>query len=130
MNRPSSASRAPPPAAGPPPRRDGCLNPHALAIPDILRDLLVARGPSGHEGPAARVWRESASAFAAVHSDTLGTSFARVGPGGGAPTLAIVGHIDEIGLAITNIEESGLLSFSTIGGFSPEMLAGARVSIL
>jgi endoglucanase len=105
------------------------LNPHAVAIPDLLRDLLLARGPSGHEEEAARVWRDAASPFAEVHSDTLGTSFARVGPGGGAPTLAVVGHIDEIGVAITNIEESGLLSFSTIGGFSPELLAGVRVSI-
>ena len=100
-----------------------------MAIPELLRDLLVARGPSGHEGPAARVWRDAASEFAEVHSDTLGTSFARVAAGDGAPTLAIVGHIDEIGVAITNVEESGLLSFSTIGGFSPEMLAGVRVVI-
>jgi endoglucanase len=105
------------------------LNPLAVAIPDLLHDLLFARGPSGHEGPAAQVWRDAASGFAEVHSDTLGTSFARVRAGEGAPTLAIVGHIDEIGIAITNIEESGLLSFSTIGGFSPEMLAGVRVSI-
>ena len=100
-----------------------------MAIPDLLRDLLTAFGPSGHEGPAARVWRDAASAFAEVHSDTLGTSFARVRAGEGAPTLAIMGHIDEIGFAITNVEESGLLSFSTIGGFSPEMLAGVRITI-
>ena len=100
-----------------------------MAIPDLLRDLLLARGPSGHEGPAAQVWRDAASAFAEVHSDTLGTSFARVGPGEGAPTLAIVGHIDEIGIAITNIEESGLLSFSTIGGFSPDVFTGQRLVI-
>ena len=49
--------------------------------------------------------------------------------GEGAPTLAVVGHIDEIGVAITNIEESGLLSFSTIGGFSPDVLTGQRISI-
>jgi endoglucanase len=105
------------------------LNPQAVAIPDLLRDLLVANGPSGHEGPAARVWRDAASAFAEVSSDTLGTSFARVPAGERAPTFAIVGHIDEIGVAITNIEENGLLSFSTIGGFSPEMLAGVRLTI-
>ena len=100
-----------------------------MAIPDLLRELLLARGPSGHEGSAARVWRDAAAAFAEVHSDTLGTSFAGCGPREGAPTLAIMGHIDEIGFAITNVEESGLLSFSTLGGFSPEMLAGTRVSI-
>ena len=103
------------------------FNPQAVPIPDLLRDLLLARGPSGHEEPAARVWRDAASSFAEVHSDTLGTSFARVRAGDGAPTLAVVGHIDEIGVAITNIEESGLLSFSTLGGISPEILAGQRV---
>jgi putative aminopeptidase FrvX len=98
-----------------------------VPIPDLLRDLLLARGPSGHEEPAARVWRDAASSFAEVHSDTLGTSFARVRAAEGAPTLAVVGHVDEIGVAITNIEESGLLSFSTLGGITPEILAGQRV---
>jgi putative aminopeptidase FrvX len=105
------------------------LNPQAVPIPDLLRELLLARGPSGHEEPVARVWRDAASAFAEVHSDTLGTSFARVRAGEGAPTLAVVGHIDEVGVAITNIEESGLLSFSVVGGFSAETLAGQRVSL-
>ena len=101
----------------------------AVPIPDLLRALLVARGPSGHEEPAARVWREAASAFAEVHSDTLGTSFARVRAGDGAPTLALVGHIDEIGVAVTHVEENGLLSFTTIGGITPETLVGQRVRI-
>jgi endoglucanase len=107
------------------------LNPQTVPIPELLHDLLVAHGPSGHEGPAARVWRDAASAFAEVHSDTLGTSFARVRAAGGdgAPTLAIVGHIDEIGIAITNIEESGLLSISALGGFQPDVLIGQRVTI-
>jgi endoglucanase len=98
-----------------------------MAVPDLLRELLLARGPSGHEEPAARVWRDAASSFAEVGSDTLGTSFARVRAGEGAPTLALVGHIDEVGIAITNIEESGLLSFSVLGGCQPDMLAGQRV---
>jgi putative aminopeptidase FrvX len=105
------------------------LNPQAVAIPDLLRDLLLARGPSGHEEPAAAVWRAAASSFAEVHADTLGTTFARVRAGEGAPSLAVVGHIDEIGFAITNIEESGLLSYSALGGFSAEPLAGQRVVI-
>jgi endoglucanase len=60
----------------------------------------------------------------------MGSSFARVRSGDGAPTLALVGHIDEIGIAITNIEESGLLSFTTIGGISAEMLMGQRFELL
>jgi endoglucanase len=65
-----------------------------------------------------------------VSADTLGTSFARVrAAGAGGATLAVVGHIDEIGVAITNIEESGLLSFTTIGGIAPETLHGQRVEL-
>jgi endoglucanase len=101
-----------------------------VAVPDLLRALLVAPGPSGHEEEPTRIWREAASAFAEVTSDTLGTSYARVRAGEGAPTLAIVGHIDEIGIAITNVEQNGLLSFTTVGGISPETLHGQRFELL
>ena len=109
------------------------LNAQALvAAPDILISLLEAVGPSGHEEEASRVWREAASGFAKVSSDTLGTSFARVAAAGsgGSRALALVGHIDEIGVAITNIEQNGLLTVTTIGGISPEMLVGQRVRFL
>jgi putative aminopeptidase FrvX len=100
-----------------------------VPIPDLLRELLLAPGPSGHEEPAARVWRDAASVFAEVSGDTLGTSFARVPAGEGAPTLALVGHIDEIGVAVTSVGENGLLSYVTIGGFSPEVLLGQRIRL-
>jgi endoglucanase len=104
------------------------LNPQGLPIDGLLRALLLATGPSGHEEPAARVWREAASEFAEVEGDTLGTSFARV-PAGGAATLAVIGHIDEIGVAITHIDDAGLLAFRTLGGIQAEALANQRVVI-
>ena len=100
-----------------------------MTVPPLLRDLLTAVGPSGQEGPAAAVWREAAADFAEVESDTLGTSFARVRAGEGAPILALVGHIDEIGVAITHVGDDGLLSFSVLGGFEAEQMAGQRVLI-
>jgi endoglucanase len=101
-----------------------------MAAPELLTALLSASGPSGHEEEPARIWRDAASQFAEVTSDTMGSSFARVRAGEGAATLALVGHIDEIGIAVTNIEDSGLLSFTTIGGISPEMLMGQRFELL
>lgn len=101
-----------------------------MATPELLTALLTASGPSGHEEEPARIWREAASAFAEVTSDTLGSTFARVRAGDGAPTLAIVGHIDEIGVAVTNIEDNGLLSFTTIGGIAAETLHGQRIELL
>lgn len=135
-------------AAGLPPRswrqvhqvRDGELidrsvsrdwkNPQAMATPQLLRDLLSAPGPSGHEEAPALIWREAAARFGEVWSDTQGSSFVRVRSGDGAPTLAVMGHIDEIGITITNIEESGLLSYTTIGGVSPATLIGQRLELL
>jgi putative aminopeptidase FrvX len=106
------------------------LNAQAVAAPALLTALLEAPGPSGHEEEPARIWREAASSFAEVTNDTLGTSFARVRAADGAPTLALVGHIDQIGIAVTNIEDNGLLSVTTIGGMVPETLVGQRVEFL
>lgn len=94
----------------------------------LLTQLLEAHGPSGHEGPAAAVWRESAS-FAEVSSDSFGSSFARLPGEDGAVRLGLVGHIDEIGLAITHIDDKGLLWFNGIGGWDPQNLVGQRVTI-
>jgi putative aminopeptidase FrvX len=109
--------------------RPCCFNAQALAAPELLTALLVAPGPSGHEEAPARIWRDAASAFADVTSDTLGTSFARVRSAEGAPSFAVVGHIDEIGVAVTNVEDNGLLSFTTIGGIAAETLVGQRVEL-
>jgi putative aminopeptidase FrvX len=100
-------------------------------IPDLLRDLLKATGPSGHETEPARVWRQGVEAFATdVAADDLGSSRARVPGTKGGPTLAIFGHIDEIGLHVTHIEEGGHLRFGQVGGWDPTVLIGQRVRVI
>jgi putative aminopeptidase FrvX len=94
--------------------------------PALLDKLLRAAAPSGHEGPAASVWREAAS-FADLSADGLGSSIARVGDA--SPLLAVVGHIDEIGLVVTHIDEKGFLWFAPIGGWDPQILVGQRVEV-
>ncbi|HEU5142411.1 MAG TPA: M20/M25/M40 family metallo-hydrolase [Solirubrobacterales bacterium] len=95
-------------------------------IPSLLDRLLRPVAPSGHEEPAAAAWREAAS-FASLSADGLGSSIARIGEE--APLLAVVGHIDEIGLTITHIDDKGFLYFAPIGGWDPQILVGQRVSI-
>ncbi len=102
-----------------------------MRAPDLLQALLEAPGPSGHEEEPTRIWREAASAFADVTSDTLGTSFARVrSRRSDGATVALVSHIDEVGVTVTNVEDNGLLSFTTVGGISPETLSGQRIEFL
>jgi len=94
--------------------------------PGLLDRLLRTAGPSGYEAPAAAIWREEAS-FAALSADGIGSSVARIGEG--KPLLAIVGHIDEIGLVVRHIDEKGFLWFGAIGGWDPQVLVGQRVEI-
>jgi putative aminopeptidase FrvX len=101
-----------------------------VAVPSLLRSLLTAPGPSGYEAAPAAVWREAGSGFAEVSGDTLGSSVARVRGTGGGPLLAVVGHIDEIGLIVTHVDDSGFVFFRGVGGWSGEVLRGQRVEIL
>jgi putative aminopeptidase FrvX len=87
-----------------------------VAVPELLRRLLETPSPSGHEAPAAAVWRETAAAFAQVDEDAMGNSYARVAGSGGAPLLALFGHLDEIGLTVTSIDDEGFVRFRPIGG--------------
>src|SRR3954454_8868370 len=101
-----------------------------MPIPSVLRSLLTATGPSGYEAAPSAQWRDAASAFAEVSSDVMGSSTARVKGTAGGPTLAIVGHIDEIGLAVTHIDDRGFLYFRGIGGWLPEVLLAQRVEVM
>ena len=101
-----------------------------MPISETLRLLLSAPGPSGYETPAAQVWREAAAAFAEVTSNTMGSSVARVKGTAGGPTLAVMGHIDEIGVMVQHIDDKGFLRIDGVGGWDPTILAGQRVDVL
>ncbi|MDP8938760.1 MAG: M42 family metallopeptidase [Actinomycetota bacterium] len=93
---------------------------------DFLKKLLSTPGPSGNEGAAARVWRREAERFAGVRGDRMGNSFATIGEGG-SPRIMLSGHIDEIGLMVTHVDEQGLLYFTGVGGWDSQVLVGQRV---
>jgi putative aminopeptidase FrvX len=98
----------------------------------LLRDLLAARGPSGYETAPAAVWRAAAEAFGArVSTDLVGTPSAAV-PARGDGTLrrlVVMGHIDEIGLIVTHVDDEGYLWFREVGGWDAQILVGQRVAL-
>ena len=96
---------------------------------DFLKRLLDSPGPSGFEIAPARVWREEVKRFAdEVRADAHGNSVAVVNPKG-SPRLMLAGHIDEIGLQITHIDDDGYLYFAGIGGWDSQVLVGQRVLV-
>jgi endoglucanase len=99
------------------------INDTSLAF---LSRLLDACGPSGFESAAARVWREEAAGFAKVSGDVSGNSVAIVNEGGPV-TVMLAGHIDEIGVIVTWIDDEGFAWIAPIGGWDPQVLVGQRI---
>src|SRR5688500_14776068 len=100
-----------------------------MAVPESLLKLLTAAGPSGYEQAPAAVFREAAGAFAEVSHDSVGSTVAKVPGTGSGRSLAVVGHIDEIGLIVHHIDDDGYLWFTGVGGWDPIILVGQRVDV-
>jgi len=100
-----------------------------MPVPETLCRLLTSPGPSGYEQAPAAVFRDAAATFAEITHDTVGSSVARVKGTGDAPFVAVVGHIDEIGLIVHHIDDDGFLWFTGVGGWDPVILVGQRVEI-
>lgn len=97
---------------------------------EFLTELLAAPSPSGYEQPAAKVWRE----YLEPHVDELipdvhGNTAAVLNPGAGFKFM-LAGHVDEIGLMITHIDDKGFIYTAQIGGMDPALLIGQRVRII
>ena len=78
----------------------------------FLRRLLDTPSPSGHESDGQRIWIDHVRPAAdRVWNDAYGNCFARLeGSRGDAPTIAICGHADEIGLMVNTIDDKGFVS--------------------
>jgi len=100
-----------------------------MPVPETLIKLLSAAGPSGYEQAPAAVFRDAAAAFADVTKDSVGSTVATVRGTGDGRSLAVVGHIDEIGLIVHHIDDDGFLWFTGVGGWDPVILVGQRVEI-
>jgi putative aminopeptidase FrvX len=96
----------------------------------FLKRLLDTPGPSGFEGAVGRIWREEAASFAQnVRTDVAGNCMAEVNPGG-APTIMLDGHLDEIGLIVQYIDDDGYLYIAPIGGWDVQVLVGQRIRFI
>ena len=103
------------------------MRPESLAF---LKELLDLPGPSAFERLPARRWRDEAGKLGAeVGADATGNSWATL-KGGEKQHVVLAGHMDEIGIMISYVDEQGFLSFDTIGGWDSQVFVGQRVLIL
>lgn len=102
------------------------MNKHSVTF---FQNLLQHIGPSGYEQTISRFFADEIKTFAdEVRSDQHGNVMACINKGG-SPRIMLAGHIDEIGLMITHIDDKGFLNIDQIGGWDPQILQGQRVWI-
>lgn len=100
------------------------------AYPEFLKELLEAKSPTGHEFAAQKVIDDHVEKSADKYSkDALGNRIAEL-KGDGGPTLMFAGHIDEIGLIISHVDDKGYLYFEFLGGHDQIIPSGRRLHIL
>jgi putative aminopeptidase FrvX len=100
--------------------------------PSNLLDLLWTIGPSGHERRVAQKWMEQAETFADyTDRDAIGNQYAMLYSGEHADrSVAIVGHLDEIGVIVQSIDDNGVLWIAEVGGWDPQVLVGQRITLI
>jgi endoglucanase len=100
------------------------------SYPEFLKELLEAKSPTGHEFAAQKVIDDHVEKAADKYSkDALGNRIAEL-KGNDGPTLMFAGHIDEIGLIISHVDDRGYLYFEFLGGHDQIIPSGRRLHIL
>jgi len=103
-----------------------------MELSALLKQLSEASGVSGYEAEAGRVAAEAFRPYAdEVRVDRMGNVIAiRRSARGDHPAgkILLAGHLDEIGLIVTALED-GFLRFSQVGGFDVRVLPGQEVIV-
>ena len=83
---------------------------------DMLKDMLRAYGPSGREDAVAEVIRSYVAPHAdEVSLDAIGNLIAYK-KGTSGKKLMLCAHMDQIGLAVTDMDDKGFLRAARVGG--------------
>lgn len=98
-----------------------------MAVPELLDRLLRAHGPAGHEHLAYDVVREAVGDIAEIETDAVGNLVAR--RRGDGPLVALVAHLDVIGLAVAHLGADGLVATHRLGVWRPNVAYGQRVEV-
>ncbi len=98
----------------------------------LIQKLVETHGPSGYEGQIRSVVRQEVESYTdSLEVDALGNLVAKKGKGtANGIKIMLAAHIDEIGVMVTQVDESGFIRFTTLGGVRPYTCVGGRVRFL
>jgi len=97
----------------------------------LLKRLSEAFGVSGHEEHVrSLILQEIRDRVDECRVDPMGNLIARrKGPGSSALRVLAAAHMDEVGLMVTQIEDTGLLRFAKVGGIDDRVLPARAVLV-
>lgn len=91
-----------------------------------LEKITSIYGPSGQEQDVASYIMEEIKDYVdEITVDKLGNVIAR--KKGDGPKLMVAGHMDQIGLMVTDVDDKGFVRLTNIGGINPFVTHGERV---
>lgn len=97
---------------------------------NFLSSLLAAPSPVGFEQAAAKVFRERVKDYVdELIPDVHGNTIAVLNPKAKFKFM-LAGHVDEIGLIVTHVDDKGYVYTAQLGGMDPALLVGQRVKIV
>src|SRR5690625_4731663 len=97
---------------------------------EMLKDLTDVNGVAGFE----HVVKQKAKSYLEplsdeIIEDNLGGVYGKKNAKDGSKTILIGGHLDEIGFMVTEIDDSGFLKFTPIGGWWNQVMLSQRMHI-
>jgi putative aminopeptidase FrvX len=92
-----------------------------------LKELVMIPGVTGHEGAVRDYIQGKIGKKADTSVDRMGNLIASIGSG--EPNIALVAHMDEVGMLVSNILDEGTLKFKKMGGVDDRTLPGRMVTI-
>lgn len=98
---------------------------------DLVRELVEfcsARGVSGREEQVRDLLISHLPKDVKYSVDNIGNLIVEVGSG--KENIALMAHMDEIGLIITGITPDGSVMFKKVGGFDDRLLLGAHLDVV
>ncbi|QUH20754.1 M42 family metallopeptidase [Alkaliphilus sp. B6464] len=93
---------------------------------DLLKRIVATYSPSGNETRVCELIKEEVKDYAdEVYTDPLGNLIVR--KKGQGKKVLLAGHMDQIGLMVTYIDDKGFIRFTNVGGISPAVTFSQRV---
>ncbi len=93
----------------------------------FLKALTEAHGVPGYETEVRAVLRGYMAPLGELSQDKLGSLICR--RAGDGPRVMLAGHMDEIGLIVTHIDDNGFLKFLQLGGWWDQTILSQRVIV-